>query len=345
MTALKGGEIDAFLARPDPARPVILVYGPDAGLVSERARLLARAFVDDPNDPFALVRLDGDEIASDPAKLADAVWEVPLFGGRRAVWVRAGSRGFHAAVQKLTEGERIPVPVVIEAGDLKKNAPLRALAEKSRMAVALPCYADGPREVARLIEQMMAEAGLTLRSDARQLLQQSLGADRALSRREIEKLILHAAPDTTVTLEHVMAVVTDAAAIGLDDVVDAAFGGRVRDLDLLMTRARADGLAAQAIILAAERHAALLHLCRLAMDRGQSAQAAVQGLDRPLHFRRVDEVTRALGLWTSSHLQRALVALGEAVLESRRMAPLADAVVGRALMAVATQARRGSGGR
>ena len=33
MVALRGKEIDAFLARPDAGRPIILLYGPDAGLV------------------------------------------------------------------------------------------------------------------------------------------------------------------------------------------------------------------------------------------------------------------------------------------------------------------------
>ena len=37
MVALRGKEIDAFLSRPDPGRPIILLYGPDAGLVRERA--------------------------------------------------------------------------------------------------------------------------------------------------------------------------------------------------------------------------------------------------------------------------------------------------------------------
>ena len=55
MVALRGKEIDAFLARPDPARPIILLYGPDAGLVRERAEALLASAVDDPNDPFSLV--------------------------------------------------------------------------------------------------------------------------------------------------------------------------------------------------------------------------------------------------------------------------------------------------
>src|SRR5258708_37886684 len=92
MVALKTGEIEAFVARPDPSRSVVLVFGPDAGLVSERVEAIVRASVDDPNDPFALVRLDGDTLAADPARLADEALTVPLFGGRRAIRVRARRR-------------------------------------------------------------------------------------------------------------------------------------------------------------------------------------------------------------------------------------------------------------
>ncbi len=53
VVALRGKEIDAFLARPDPGRPIILLYGPDSGLVRERAEALLASAVDDPSDPFS----------------------------------------------------------------------------------------------------------------------------------------------------------------------------------------------------------------------------------------------------------------------------------------------------
>jgi len=65
MVALRGKEIDAFLARPDPGRPIILLYGSDAGLVRERADALLGSAVDDPSDPFSLVKLDGDELSAE----------------------------------------------------------------------------------------------------------------------------------------------------------------------------------------------------------------------------------------------------------------------------------------
>ena len=71
MVAVKATDVDAFVARPDPARRVVLVFGPDAGLVGERVHALLAASVDDINDPFALARLDGEEITADPSRLTD----------------------------------------------------------------------------------------------------------------------------------------------------------------------------------------------------------------------------------------------------------------------------------
>jgi DNA polymerase-3 subunit delta len=88
MVAVKAADVDAFVARPDPARPVVLVFGPDAGLVSERVNAIVKASVDDPNDPFALARLESEDVAADPSRLVEEALTIPLFGGRRAVWVR-----------------------------------------------------------------------------------------------------------------------------------------------------------------------------------------------------------------------------------------------------------------
>src|ERR1700757_2853132 len=103
MVALRGKDIDAFLARPDPGRPIILLYGPDAGLVRERADALLKSAVDDPDDPFSMVKLDGDELSAEPSRLLDEALTVPLFGGRRAIRVRAGARRFESAIDTLAE--------------------------------------------------------------------------------------------------------------------------------------------------------------------------------------------------------------------------------------------------
>ncbi|RWC61979.1 MAG: DNA polymerase III subunit delta, partial [Mesorhizobium sp.] len=41
MAQKKAFEVDGWLARPDPRISIVLLYGPDRGLVSERAKAFA----------------------------------------------------------------------------------------------------------------------------------------------------------------------------------------------------------------------------------------------------------------------------------------------------------------
>ena len=156
MVALKAHQVDAFVAR--PTQPVVLVFGPDSGLVRERAQALIHASVDDINDPFSLARLDGDDLAGEPTRLVEEANTIPLFGGRRAVWVKVGSRNIVPAVEALLGAASPDCRVVIEAGDLRRNAPLRALCERAKNAVALPCYEDDEKTLDRLIDTELRES-------------------------------------------------------------------------------------------------------------------------------------------------------------------------------------------
>ncbi len=340
MTALKAGQVDAFVARPDRARPVVLVFGPDAGLVRERAEALISSAVDDPRDPFALARLAGDELAAEPMRLVEEANTIPMFGGRRAVWVKAGSRNFVPAVEALVAAAPPECRVVIEAGDLKRNAPLRVLCERAVNAVALPCYADGDRDIQRLIDDEMREAALTITPDARAALVPLLGGDRLASRSEVRKLALYARGRSQVELDDVIAVVTDASTLGLDTLIDAAFAGRTSEVEIQFNKARTAGTSSASIISAGLRQTSALHKARLAIEEGKSITATLDTMVPPVHFSRKSLVEIALKSWTSARLERAMMQLADASFEARRMADLSDTIAQRVLLSLAVTARR-----
>ena len=340
MVALKGSDIDRFVARPDPARPIVLVFGPDAGLVRERAEALVRLSVDDPSDPFQLARLDGDEIAGEPTRLVEEASTIPLFGGRRAIWVKAGGRNLAPAVEALIPCSSPDCRVVIEAGDLKRNAPLRAVCERAKNAVALPCYADAERDLVRLIDDEMRAAGLSISPAARTALVPLLGGDRLASRQELRKLALFALGNTQVELEDVMAVIADASTLALDALIDAAFAGRTGELETQFGKARTAGTAPGTIVSAALRQVAQLHKARLAVEDGASIGDAAGGIQPFVHFSRKAAVEAALRAWTSARLERAMAQLAEAALEARRQSAMAEVIAQRALLALAVNARR-----
>lgn len=340
MVALRGKEIDAFLARPDAGRPIILLYGPDAGLVRERADALIASAVDDPNDPFSLVKLDGDELSAEPSRLVDEAMTVPLFGGRRAIRIRAGSRSFASGVDTLAEMPVKDCRIVIEAGELRPESPLRKACEKAKTAVAIGCYPDSERDLAKLMEDELRIANLRIAQDARGALMSFLGGDRQASRNELRKLTLYAHGKGEITLDDVMSVVADASELKLDPIVDGAFAGRPDIVETEFAKAMIAGTYPGVIISAAQRQAAWLHKSALAIADGAPASAVLDGGFPRLHFSRKPAVETALRNFSVARLAGIIEQLATAALDTRKQSTLAAAIAQRTLMAIAANAKR-----
>jgi DNA polymerase-3 subunit delta len=340
MVAIKNRDADAFVARPSAAQPIVLLYGPDAGLVRERAEKIIGSSVDDVNDPFALVRLEGDALASEPSRLVEEAMTIPMFGGRRAIRVRAGSRNFASGVETLGEIQLKDCRIVIEAGELRPESPLRKICERAKTAVAIACYPDTERDLAKLIDDEMKAAGLRIAPDARAGLMTLLGGDRQASRNELKKLALYAHGADEVTLEHVMAVVSDASDLKLDPIVDGAFAGQSAVVETEFAKAMIAGTYPGMIISAAQRQAALLHKASLAVAEGTPASAVVESGFPRLHFSRKSSVETALRNFSTARLAAIIDQLATAALDMRKQSSLAAVIAQRTLLSIAVNARR-----
>jgi DNA polymerase-3 subunit delta len=342
LSALKPGDVAAFLRAPKNAR-FVLVYGPDDGLVAERAGQLAQALLGDSPDPFALVRLDGDAVAADPPRLADELLTVPLFGGKRLVRLRVAGKSVQAvavAIEAVLGGPAPDTPLIVEAGDLKGTSPLRKLFEGTRAAVALPCYADDEGALLRLVDEELAAAGLKAAPEVRRLVAAQLGGDRLASRQELRKLALYVHGRGEVTEDDVLAVCGDVSAPAIDSVIDAAVTGDAATAAAALRRLSGEGVPASVIGGAALRHMMQLQAARAQVDAGKAVGEALREFRPPVFYKRQPKVERQLVLWTTAKAQAATGALHAALLASRQHAELGGAAIERALLAVASLAKR-----
>lgn len=338
MVQVRPAEIDRYL-KPDPAIRVVLVYGPDDGLVGERAATFVANVTGGSDDPFSVVRLESNEVADDPARLADEAHAVPMFGGPRAIVVRlSGGRTIDSAVAGLLEVPPADSWVVLAAGELRRDAALRKLCEKHPGAAAIPCYADQARDLDRVIDEELAAATLTITGEARTLLHSLIGADRRASRSEVQKLCLYAADAGSIDVDDVRAAVGDASAFAVDEAVDALALGDAGAFDRAFRRLIAAGTPGFVVIGAVQRHFDFLHRARAAYDAGTAAKEIVARARPPIFFRRQPAVERQIALWPRERIERALAHLDEAVIESRFRSAITDAVIGQALTLVATVA-------
>jgi DNA polymerase-3 subunit delta len=184
----------------------------------------------------------------------------------------------------------------------------------------------------------MREAGLAIAPDARAALVPLLGGDRLASRSELHKLVLYARGKSRVELADVAAVVADASDLALDALVDAVFAGRIAEVEALFAKARNAGTAPGTILFMTGRHVSGLHRARIAMDDGQSADAAVQAMW--LNSQRAPRAAAAIKAWTAARLERAMAQIADAALDARKETDLAEAIAQRALLSIAVAARR-----
>lgn len=338
---LKDAAFDRFLKKPDAAVGCVLVYGPDQGLVRERADLLVRSVVEDPADPFRVVELTGGAIKADPARLYDEAAALSLIGGRRVVRVRdIGDAGADTMAAFLADGNDGAL-VVVEAGDLAKRSSLRAAFEQADRGAAVPCYADDEGALKRLIQDVLKPHRVSIAPEALDVCAQRLGADRAQSRGEIEKLAMYVGDGGTAGIDDVLASVGDTAVASTDDVVFAAFDGNQADLDKALLRAVSEGVSPIPLLRAATRHLERLLIAKAAMAQGAPAKQAMDRLRPPVFFKVADRFRRQLETWSDRDLAAAIDLAIDAEIDCKTTGMPADAVTARAMMRIAQAARRG----
>ncbi|MFQ5773830.1 MAG: DNA polymerase III subunit delta [Kiloniellaceae bacterium] len=332
-------EVGRFLRAPDPKIRAVLVYGPDGGLVRERAAALVRAIADDPADPFRVADLAAAGLEADPARLDDEAAALSFTGGRRVVRVRDAADGLAPRFKDFLGAPPGEALVVLEAGDLGPRSPLRKLFEGASLGAAVACYRDDARNLPALIAETLRDRGLAVAPEAVAYLVANLGGDRQVTRRELEKLVLYKGEDGgRVELEDAQACVGDSVALSLEDVAFAAAGGDTAELCRALARGLQEGAQPVTALRAAARHFQRLHLVAALLGRGETFDRAAKRLRPPVFWKLVPRFEAQARGWPPAALAWALGRLLEAEIACKRTGAPAEVLCARALMEVAHRA-------
>lgn len=297
-----------FLKAPPAGIRAALVYGPDGGLVQERAASLAAAIVPDPSDPFRVSDLSPSQIQEDGARLFDEAAAQSLMGGRRLVRIRQAEDGIDRSLGQFLEA---PPPgdsfVLIEAGDLSFRSKLRKRVEAAENAAAIPCYVEQGANLESVLETLFRERGLTIERDALAYLAGNVVGDRAAAHNEVEKLALFAgAEQRRLGLADVRAVASDSAALDLDEVAQALADRNPGALDTALARLYGQGENPIGILRVCQRHIQRLHQAAAEVAAGKPPAAAVDALRPPVFFKNRTPMIRQVERWPAARLLAAL---------------------------------------
>jgi len=342
MAQLASKDVSGFLRSPRLQHSIYLVYGPDHGYVTEMANAIAKSSGIVMDDAFAFIRMSAAEAAND-SHLINEAHTVAMFAGKRVLRIvqADNDKALLKQVNTLLEDPPEETIIVLEAGELRKGTSLRKAVEKSTNGLAIPCYGDNSAAVHALIDDTFPRAEGKLHKDTRQYLASVLGADRALTRAELEKLALFGNSTSQIELKDAMALVGDASENSAFEMIDSVFAGHLEQFEQSYLSFEMTGQNPNAIATLALMQLRQFGLMRHAIEgEGQTAQSVLQNWRPPVFGNRRQTVESILRIWSTQALSHAMKRLQDTVLQFRQKPGLDREILHLALLGLTIAARR-----
>ena len=286
-------DITAVLAKPQPQYLCYFFHGADLGLMRERASHIARQIVSDLDDPFQSVMLSGEELKADPAKLADEVSALPVFGDERLVRVRGTGTDLTNAVKLAVPLLKTGCRLVIEASDTTTKHAIVKFCESDAAIASIGCYGDDDKDIGQLALRIFGRDNITIERPALALLVSRLGGDRLASRSEIDKLALLAGPNGVLTEADIDEALGDSSSQAIDLLLKSLLTGDVSTLAVLLEKARQEDIAPIAIMRQLATNFRQIFEATASISQGQTAATAIGKLRPPVHFKSKPLLTAA----------------------------------------------------
>lgn len=330
-------QADAFVSAPPDNIRAILIYGPDSGLVRERAESAVKAIAGAVSDPFNVAEFTPTALRDEPSRLTDEACALSMMGGRRVVRLRDANDNVIGATKDAIAAKSDAL-IILEAGDLTPRSKLRALFEQGDSTASIPCYIDEGAGLETLIRKTLLAENLSAAPGVISWIAANLGSDRLVSRRELEKLKLYMIGCSEVTIEDAQAIIGDAAAVTIDNVVFSTANGQLADLTVSLARARSEGISAVAILRAANRHFLRLEEASNFIAGGLDANQAMKKMRPPVFYKQKGAFNKQLQRWQRLLLIRARNELIQAEVEIKGGGTPEIAVCERVMMRLAVMA-------
>jgi len=329
-------QIESFVKAPDKKARVILVYGPDNGLVRERAAVIGKSVVEDLNDPFNVAALSVDGLAEDPARLNDEAGAISMMGGDRLIRIEGGSDKITATLKSYLGSPSDAALVVVQAGELGPRSSLRKLCEKAKNAAAVPCYVEDERSVAGLIRARVSEENMRIDPDAVGWLAANISGDRSKVRSELEKLITYKGIDdaTSISLADAKAACGAAGEQSFDDLVYATATRRSAEALRAYSVLMQEGTSFVVIVRSLQNHFRRLSITRSYMQSGMDMDAAMKKLAPPIFFKQAPLFKGQLNSWSQGALDMVLAKLTDLEAQCKQTGMPVETLCGQAILAI-----------
>ncbi len=328
-------QIEQFVKSPDKAARVILIYGPDNGLISERFETIGKTIVKDINDPFNVASLSTSILLEDPARLTDEAKAISMMGGDRLIKIDDGSDKITTILKEYLKDPSETSLILIKAGELSPRSSLRKLCENEKNAAAIPCYIEDERDVLKFIKDKIQNENLKIDNDAIIWLAANISGDRRKIRSELEKLIIYKGEDKNpISIDDVKNACGSSAIQNFDNLVYNIAGRNSIKALMAYETLISEGVAFIAILRSIQNHFRRIHICKSYVIDGMDIDSAMKKLSPPVFFKQAPMFKSQVNSWSLASLEQIISKLNKLEAQCKKTAMPAQTLCSQAILAI-----------
>ena len=166
-----------------------------------------------------------------PFIATDEANTISLMGGQRLLTIEDPSSFTADSLVHFLDNKKSDALLLIRAGNLPKNSPLRQEAEQNPFVLAFACYEPTELEQQNNIRTILTKAGKKISTDALKYLTQKISSHAGIVDQELDKLLIFLGEESTVSIKAIDEIITDSADVSEDQFCVNVASGQTKKVE------------------------------------------------------------------------------------------------------------------
>jgi len=310
----------------------MLVYGSDLGAIEEAVQHVIRHFKM-ANSDLELIEITPEKIKKTPSLFSDEVNAYSMLGQQRLIYYKNVPDSFVDEVLLFLREDHPNTFLLMSSSTLKTTGALCRQTGENERALAVGCYPQEAAGVKQTILSFMTRENFVIHPDAVDFLTHSLGADKAVTMGELEKIKTYMGPEKQISLKDVQACIGNETLSNMDELIVAAMTGNARTVRRNLKLLTQENVSPVTLVAAFIRKAQQIMQIILKRADGVPLDTAISGTPPYISFAILPTVKNIVSAWPVQHMQNLLALLEQTDKQLKSNLP-ADIVLNQMLLRI-----------
>ena len=296
-------QITALIPRLQHEFKAALVFGTDAGSVSETAKQIQSVLIPNPG-PFSVLSVTPADLKNAPNRILEEANTPDLMGERRFIWLKEATAQQADIMSDFVQKSQTDAFLLMTADNLTKSAALRVESEAHPLILVVACYPPENADLHRIIQNFAKDSGFDFSPEAADYLIQNTDNNILILKNELEKIKLWNLDKKRIDLNQIHHLV-GTGTVTTDTLIQALANHQSGTVAYTLNALLDQGENPVTLIRSVARYFTALLKGLDQVEQGQSLAEVVKKILKPSQFRLEESVQTQLRSWSKNALLKA----------------------------------------